>query len=1115
MRGWFWGVLLLLLLWAAGIAQAAEEATWVRYPVLSPDGQRIVFTYRGDLWTVPVVGGEAARLTSHEGVETRPVWSHDGTRIAFASDRHGDFDVFVVPSTGGRAVRLTWHSAADFPCDFDEADTRVLFTSARQDAVEALLPSHRIPELWSVPVEGGRPRRELTTPAAWARVSPDGKRLAYEDRKGYENTWRKHHVSPVARDVWIYDRETGHHRRLTDFGGEDRNPVWLPDGTSIAYLSERDGSFNVYREGPDGREQLTSHDTNPVRFLSAARDGTLGYGWNGTVWVRPPEGPSRRVPILVATDDRKNDIERETLEGEATDMAVSPDGEEVAFVVHGEVFVASVEYGATKRITSTVEQERSVAWAPDGKTLYYASERHRDGSDLPSWNIYKASLAREDDEQLHRATLVHEEAVLEDARESFQPVPSPDGKHLAFLRDRDEICDLDLGTGEIRTLVPSRENYSYADGDIDYSWSPDSRWLAVIYLPNHRWIEQVGVVEVATGTVRDVTFSGYYEAEPRWSPDGRALAFRSNRYGRRSHGSWGSDEDVLAIYLTQAAYDRATLSEEDFDRQRDKEDEEREKKEKEREEEGAEGETEDGGESPPPPPVAIDFTRVDRRLRRLTLHSAPISDFVISNDGEACLYTAEMDGRWDVWMARPREGETRRVVRLGDRGGPSIELSQDGETLFIRREDGRIATADVGGLLEDDERRGRDDEDENRDSGGRSARAEPVDFRARLEIDRLAERKHLFEHIWRQVSEKFYRPDLHGVDWPAMRANYERFLDQVDNGYEFAELVSEMLGELNASHTGCYFRPDPDEKDATASLGLLFGDGREGEVGMPVAEVLEGGPAAEADCPLRAGHVLRAIDGERLEPAVNPWRLLEGKADRRVRLSLQDDKGGAYECVVRPITLREESDLLYRRLIERRRAIVDQASHGRIGYVHVAGMNDQSFRETFRETLGRDADREALIVDTRYNGGGWLHDELVVFLSGRHYMDFVPRGKKPGDLGGEPLHRWDRPSCVLVSEGNYSDAHLFPEAYRMHGIGKIVGAPVAGTGTAVWWEHLMDPRFVFGIPQVGMMDAQGRYMENHTLVPDVLVLTDPEKIAAGTDEQLLAAVSVLLDELDR
>jgi C-terminal processing protease CtpA/Prc len=365
------------------------------------------------------------------------------------------------------------------------------------------------------------------------------------------------------------------------------------------------------------------------------------------------------------------------------------------------------------------------------------------------------------------------------------------------------------------------------------------------------------------------------------------------------------------------------------------------------------------------------------------------------------------------------------------------------------------------------------------------------------------------------VRRKFYDPSLHGVDWDAMKANYVRFLPQIADNHDFAEMLSEMLGELNASHTGSGHRPKHADAEETAALGLLFDPAWEGE-GLRVAEVLPGGPCAKAGSKIAAGTLVSAIDGVALPPSVDPAIALNRKEGKFVLLDLRSADGAtAWQEVVKPIGLRAEADLLYQRWVERCRDAVTKASGGRVGYVHVRGMDEGSFRRTFSDVLGRHSDAEALVVDTRFNGGGWLHDDLCGFLNGRPYLDIVPRGKARGAFGGEPLFRWARPVAVLMSEGNYSDAHLFPYAFKALGIGKLVGAPVAGTGTAVWWETLLDPTLYFGIPQVGTMDASGRYLENQDLDPDVLVLLDPREVAAGKDAQLEAAVKTVLAEPQR
>ncbi len=1063
--------LLPLLLLAA--AAGADEARWLRTPAISPDGSTIAFSYKGDLWLVASDGGEARLLTSHVAYENAPVWSPDGRLLAFASDRHGNFDVFVVPAAGGPARRLTAHSGADVPTAFTLDGTRVLFTATRQDAPQALVPASFFPELHSVPAEGGRPRLELTTPALGAKPSPDGASLAYTDLKGFENQWRKHHTSSVARDIWIV--RDGKHRRLTDFKGEDRDPAWSPDGETVFYLSEASGSFNVWSLPADrsgAPAQVTTHGPRPVRFLTAAADGTLAYAYDGQVWVKRPGREPRPLRITVAAGERTNPARAEVFRDGATEFALSPKEDEVAFVVRGEVFVASVEHGTTKRITSTPEQERNVSWSPDGKTLYYAGER--DGS----WNVYAATLARPDEERFFRATLLEEKPVLATPDDEFQPLMSPDGKSLAYLRNRDEIALFEAG--QSRTLVPAARNYSYEDGDVRFAWSPDSRWLVCNALQPGRWISDVTVVNASTAELKDMTFSGYEEWAPQWSADGTAIVFASNRFGRRDHGSWDSEADLVALDLTQEAYDRSRMSDEEYERWKKKAKKAKGKKGG----KGEEGEEEDDEKEPPrpPDPLKIEFEGREERTRRLTLQSSKLGGFALSPDGEKVVYFAEVEEKWDVWIADVREGSMKKLMKLGDDEPGDVRFGKDGEAVFVRRQKGAISKVPL------------------------EAAPKPVAYAAEMTVDGPRERAYVFDHAWRLAKGKFYDEKLHGADWEDLREHYAAFLPHVESGHDFAELLSELAGELNASHTGASYRPAREGGDETAVLGILFAD----EV-LTVAEVLERGPAAEAGSGIKPGDVLVRIDGAELGPAVEHFALLDRKAEKPVRLGFRRVDGTTYEQVVRPLKPEAERGLLYRRWVKRCRERVDRLSQGRLGYAHMRGMNDGAYREVFKDTLGRHGAKEGLVLDTRFNGGGNNHDDLVMFLAGRQYLTFRPRGKEPGAFGGEPWSRWARPSVVVQSEGNYSDAHIFPYVFQKLGVGKLVGAPVPGT--AVWWERQIDPTIVFGVPQVGFVTDDGRYLENLELEPDVLVPGDPEAWARGDDPQLDKAVEVLLADL--
>jgi tricorn protease len=350
--------------------------------------------------------------------------------------------------------------------------------------------------------------------------------------------------------------------------------------------------------------------------------------------------------------------------------------------------------------------------------------------------------------------------------------------------------------------------------------------------------------------------------------------------------------------------------------------------------------------------------------------------------------------------------------------------------------------------------------------------------------------------------------DLYGADWDGYYGVYKKFLPYITNNADYAEMVSELLGEMNVSHTGCYYSsPRTPAADATASLGLFMDYDFAGP-GLKVAEIIAGGPLDRADLKIRTGHIIEKIDGQALDRTVDHYKLLNRKAGKLTLLSVFDPAAGSrWEESVKPITLGEENGLLYRRWVKARRAEVDRLSGGRIGYVHVASMSDSSYRTVIEEVLGLSADKDALIVDTRFNGGGNLHDTLADFLNGKKVFDIVPRGQL---VGYEPYNKWIKPSIVLMGECNYSDAHLFPVEYKIKAIGKTLGMPVPGTGTFVWWESQIDPTLRFGIPQGGWRTPEGVLCENTQLEPDILVKNDPDVMSAGRDQQIEAAVKELL-----
>ncbi|MEO1050951.1 MAG: S41 family peptidase [Bacteroidota bacterium] len=1055
--------ILLALILSSTALFAQNEPLWLRYPAISPDGQDIVFSYKGDLYKVSTSGGTAIPITLHEGHDYMPVWSHDGKHIAFASDRYGNFDVFVMPSSGGEAQRLTYHSTADYPSDFKQDDSQVIFTSLRTDiAKNAQFPYGALPELYQVNVKGGTPSMITTMTAEYAKVSADGSRIIYHDRKGYEDPWRKHHTSSITRDVWSLDVKANKYTKLTGWEGEDRNPVFAVN--DVYYLSEMGGSFNVYKvndSNPDQPQRISNFEKHPVRFLSASKSGKLCYGYDGSIYTQTPGNDPVKVNISVYADGRSKSSEIVPINKDVAEMALSPNGKEVAFIVRGEVFVSSVENGLTKRITNTPEQERSVSFSPDGRSLLYAGERNN------NWNVYMTSLTREEEPYFYSSTVLKETPVVETTAEEFQPAFSPDGKEVAYLEERTTLKVVNLDSKSRRTILDGKYNYSYADGDQYYQWSPDGKWFLVQYI-EHNWIPEAGLIKAdGKGEVVNLTESGYGDSRPKWMMGGDMMIWFSDRDGQKNHGSWGGEQDVYAMFFTQEAYDKYKLSKADYDLWKEQQKEDKEKA------------SDDDSKT-----LKIEMDGLKDRKTRLTIHSTALSDAVVSKDGEKLYYLSNIDRGFDIWMTDLRTRSTKVLTKLGANAN-SLVMDKKGKHLFVQA-GGKIHKVDVN-------------------SGKKST----IGINGEMNLASAKERAYIFDHAWRQVSKKFYKTDLHGVDWTFYKKEYEKFLPHINNNHDFAEMLSEMLGELNASHTGCRYRPNQRNGDQTASLGLFYDQNFTGN-GLKVTEVLTKGPLDKADSKVDEGTIIEKIDDVSITPDVNVFSLLNRKTNKNTLLSLYDPKSKKrWEEVVKPISMGQEGQLRYRRWVENSRKTVEALSEGRIGYVHVRGMNDGSYRTVVEEILGKNKDKEAIIVDTRFNGGGWLHEDLATFLDGTAYLEFAPRDQR---LGSEPILKWSRPSAVLMSEGNYSDAHMFPYAYRAKQIGKLVGMPVPGTGTAVWWEQQIDPTLVFGIPQVGMLTPDGEYLENNQLHPDVLVQNDPEMLIKGIDQQLAKAVEVLLDE---
>jgi tricorn protease len=1071
--------------------QALAEAKLVRYPHYH--GGKIVFTYLADIWTADENGQNIRRITVHRARDVYPRFSPDGKWIAFSSDRGGNLDVFILPAAGGTAKPLTFHSADDTVLGWAPDSKTILFASNRAEDFTG--------KLYTVGLEGGMPANVGADMGVWAGYSPDGSKLAI-NRHG-QVYWRKYYRGSNQTDITVMDVAAKKFTDITDFKGLDSWPMWGRDGF-IYFVSDREGGglTNIWRVSEKGgaAQQVTTFKTGDVRWPSISADGkVIMFEHDFGIWKLDVAGRAAApIALDIAAETQENTSEVRTFNSEVDDYALDPSGRRIVLSIHGEIFTAPVEEGDLTQVTDGPARDQSPVYSPDGKQVAYVSDKS--GRE----EIYLTSPD---------GTGEHQKITDIDALKLTMSW-SPDSKAIAFVSSDATLRRYDLDAKKTTTLATSKF------GNIGVpAWSPDGQWIAYSR-PDHVRTGDVYLVPAAGGEERLVTFDSYADGSPRFSPDGRKLYFvRSDGFGGGGGGGgFGPSGQIYAMALEREERDPDDPAEREAPAGE--------------EQEAEEGRAR-GAEKAPPKPITIDFAGLKRRTRQVTRMPFGISSFTIAPDGRTIafvttepaglrtlpvIYTIQQDGRrlTRVMAATPpRDGdEDEAPPAFGGAGAgfSGLTFARDGRALFFREGRGVFSVPIAASAAGPGRGAGTAAEPA---APGRDATRRRVNFTTRVRIDRPAEWAEMFGDAWRTMKYRFYDPKMHGLNWDAAKAKYEPLVAHVGDRQELLNIINEMIGELNASHTGAApggGGPGGGRDGAsTGYLGLdLTADDKAGR--YRVTHVYTDGPADKDWVKVSVGDYLLAINGKPVKAGDEYWALLNYRLNRKVEVTFNSKPvdQGAWKTRIAPIAQGAQNQLRYERWVKDRRAMVDKLSNGRIGYLHIQAMNQPSLRR-FEKELRENRTKEALVIDQRWNGGGNIDQELLGILVQREYQIWQPRGTEPN---ARPFSGFFGPKVVMQNWRSASNAEMFPAGFRALGLGKVIGSPTAGAVIGTGSYSLIDGSTV-RTPGTGVFlaDAQRTNMENFGVPPDIFVENTPEDNLAGRDRELEVAVQELQKQL--
>ena len=1064
-----WFLALILTIPALRSSQAQEHNFFVRYPSLNSNGSRVAFSYQGDIWVKDLNNSSTAnRLTIHEGYDGMPQWSPDDSHIAFTSDRYGNGDVFTIKSDGSETQHLTYHSTNDQVSGW-LSENEVAFTTNR-----AFAQVEREEEIYKVSLEGETPQRILDAVGHMPVISPDKRFIAFV--RGSCRETREAYKGPANKDIWIYDKENDVYQQITNYKGNDFQPRWVGSNT-LYFISSRNGKYNIFKINIDesGRkagtaEALTDATENGIRYFDISSDGnTLAFEKGIDIYIKKEtDEQPQKLALNLTMDYRYVPVRHRTYSDNLSDYALSPNGEQTAFVIRGEIFLVNnkKEKTRTVRLTDHPYRDFNLDWVND-TTLVFVSDREGQK------DLYLLRSSDPEHTNLYESLKFETMKLTNTENPEKGPVVSPDGKKIAFIRGNGTLVTADINTenAELSNQTILRKGWATPGG---ITWSPDSKWLAYS-LDDLNFNSEV-YIHAADNSKEPVNISMHPKGDyqPFWSPDGSKLGFLSERNN--------GDRDLWFAWLQKEDWQKTMEDWEEMD-----------------EEEGENGEEQKNSVE-----VEIDLENIHERLQQVTGLPGNESDLLISKNGKTFYFVSNRDG-WKTYKADEEiysvewNGEDMTQLTDDKQGPGNLQIDHNLGKLYMLRQGGRLAHLNP-----------------------KDKSIQPVLVNAEMDIELQEELRQIFQEGWSILQNGFYDPNFHGKNWKALKEKYKPMALNASTKHDFRDMFNIMLGQLNSSHMGLY----GDDLSETEDLetGLLGVEVVPHEQGAKISHVIPNSPADKSFSKLNKGEIITSVSGNEIA-GDNLYQYLINKEKEEIYLEVIDKEGNTRNVTIRPTnSLNREK---YREWVEERKALTEKYSDGQLGYIHVQAMNWNSFERFQRELTASGYGKKGIVIDVRFNGGGWTTDYLMTVLNVQQHAYTIPRGatdnlEKNHEKYREhypfaerlPLSAWTKPSIAMCNQSSYSNAEIFSHAYKTLDIGTLVGTPTFGAVISTGGSRLIDGSYIRLPFRAWYVKKTGQNMEHGPAVPDIIVNNKPDSKAEGRDEQLKRAVDELLNQIN-